>query len=349
MSIGIGFVGAGSHARHHMGEFARLPSTRLAGVYDIDAMRTAQAAQDFPPLIRYASLGTLLADPQVDAVVIATPAETHRTLVAAALAHGRHVLREKPMAHTANEAAAIADLAAAHPDCLLLVGHCERFNRAYVDAAKASADGHIGTPRFAWATRISPLHLNYPAWQLGALDTAVHDIDLLLWLVDDTPAEIAAQGVTASPALAVADHVTYQIRFAHGALAQGHVGWVPMTGGYPMRHNAHPQPFVAGSEGMLHVDLWQRPVAVHNSRCGDYFWPDDVLVGYGDYFTEVTSQAFAFLQAIKQGKPLPITPAAAYQAVRVTHAAHVSLTQRGGLPVKLEATPMPTSHVPRDH
>ncbi len=333
--IGLGFIGAGNHARHHIKEFSRLPQARLELVYDLAPERAAEAARDFPPL-RAASLEALLSAPEVAGVVIATPAETHRALVEAALAAGKPILLEKPMAHTPEEALAIAEAADAHPELTLLVGHCERFNRAYIDTKKAVDEGRVGTPRFAWASRLSPLHLNDPAWKLGTLDTAVHDIDILLWLIGDRPVAVSACGTTANPALSLPDHVAYQIRFAGGALAQGHIGWVPFSGGYPLRGNAHPRLFLAGTGGTVSLDLWQRPVAVFSQAEGDYFWPDDVLVGYGDYFTEVTAQDYAFLRALAEQTPLTITPREAYRAVQVAHAAFESLTRQGGAWVTLE-------------
>jgi predicted dehydrogenase len=334
--IPLGFLGAGNHARHHMKEFARLPQGRLTAVFDVDAARAEAAARDFPSLRAMASLDALLDHSGIEAVVIATPAETHAELVAAALAAGKHVLLEKPLAHTPEAALAIVTLAEAHPDRVVLIGHCERFNRAYMDVKKAVTEGKIGIPGFASASRLSPLHLNDPGWKLGTLDTAVHDIDLILWLIGSRPTAVAASGTTVNPSLAIADHVAYQIHFENGALAQGHIGWVPFSGGYPMQGNAHPRLFLAGSGGTISLDLWQRPVAVHSHGDGAYFWPDDVLTGYSDYFTEVSAQNFAFLQAISGGVQLPITPQEAYTALHVAYAAHESLTQRGGAPVHLK-------------
>lgn len=336
MTVQLGFVGAGNHARHHMKEFARFPQAYLAAIYDLDPTRAEKAAHDFPPLRVVPSLEALLDIPTLDAVIIATPAETHAALAEAALAAGKHLLLEKPLAHTSEAAATIVAAAEAHPDRIVLIGHCERFNRAYIDTKKAVDEGRIGRPGFASASRLSPLALNDPAWKLGTLDTAVHDIDLMLWLMDARPVAVSASGTRVNPALAIPDHVVYQIHFENGALAQGHIGWIPFSGGYPMRGNAHPRLFLAGAGGTISLDLWQRLVAVHSHEDGSYFWPDDVLVGYGDYFTEVSAQDYAFLQAIAVGASLPISPRAAYDALRVAHSAHLSLTERQGAPVSLE-------------
>lgn len=338
MEVGLGFIGVGNHGRHHLKVFSRLPNCRLVCVFDVDADRAQSVVSDFPSLWCAPSLEALLSDSEVNGVVIATPAETHRSLVESVLAAGRSVLLEKPMAHTPEDALAITQAAEAHPECVFMVGHCERFNRAYVDVRKAVEDGRVGVPRFIWASRLSPLHLNDPGWKLGVLDTAVHDIDVILWLMGDRPVSVAAQGTSANPDLAIHDQVSYQIEFEGRGLAQGHIGWIPFGESYPMRRNAHPRLFLAGTGGTISLDLWQRPVAVHSFEEGTYFWADDVLVGYGDYFTEITAQNYAFVFAVAESRPLPMRPREAYEAVQVAYAAYESLHRRDGGPVTLNVT-----------
>lgn len=325
MEIGLGFIGAGNHALHHLKEFSQLPGARPIAVFDVLPERAPAAAARHEGLQAVNSVEDLLSSAHVQAVVIATPAETHLELTRQALEAGKHVLLEKPMADTPEAAHAIAEAAAAHPDLVLLVGHGERFNKAYLDARKAIQEDHLGRPRFISASRISPLHLNNPDWKLGVLDTAIHDMDLMLWLMGSRPVAVAAQAVHVQPGMSIPDHATYQIRFENGALAQGHIGWVDFQGGYPMRDNAHPRLFMAGEHGTLQLDLWRRPVAVNNQKTGAYFWPDDVLVGYAEYHTQISAQNLAFLEAIACGKPLPITPAEASLAVAVAHAAYQCL------------------------
>ncbi|MCC6415277.1 MAG: Gfo/Idh/MocA family oxidoreductase [Opitutaceae bacterium] len=327
MTIGLGFIGVGNHGRHHLHEFSRLPGAAPRLVCDLNPAHVEAAQRDFPGTTA-ADAATLVASPAIDAVVICTPAESHRALVELALAHGRHVLVEKPLAHDPADARAIAALAAAHPDRVVMVGHCERFNRAYLDARRAVTDGEVGTPRFIAASRLSPLHLNNRAWRLGPLDTAVHDIDLILWLMGDRPVSVTARAAERATG-AGWDHVTYDIRFAGGALAQGHIGWVDFRNGYPLSQNAHPRLFLDGTGGSLTVNLWQRPVAVHNNQANRYFWPDEVVIGYGDYATVVTAADAAFLQAIAHGGPSPMPAADAATALAVAHAAWQSAREDG--------------------
>ena len=332
MTIGLGFIGVGNHGRHHLHEFSRLSGASLRQVCDLEPDHVAAAQRDFPELTA-TTAEALVSDSSIDAVVICTPAENHRALVELALAHGKHVLVEKPLAHEPGDARAIADLSAAHSDCIVMVGHCERFNRAYLDARRAVTDGEVGTPRFISASRLSPLHLNSREWRLGPLDTAVHDIDLMLWLMGDRPVSVTAHAAERS-AGAGWDHVSYDIRFEGGALAQGHIGWVDFGESYPLAQNAHPRLFLDGTGGTLNLNLWQRPVAVHNRSTDRYFWPDDVVIGYGDYPTIVTAADAAFLEAIATGGPSPMPAAEAAAALEVAHAAWQS-AQKDGLSVTL--------------
>ncbi len=327
MTIGLGFIGVGNHGRHHLHEFSRLSGATPRLVCDLNPAHVAAARRDFPN-IQAVDAATLVASPNIEAVVICTPAESHRALVELALTHGRHVLVEKPLAHNPADAHAIAALAAAHPDRIVMVGHCERFNRAYLDARRAVETGEVGTPRFIAASRLSPLHLNNREWQLGPLDTAVHDIDLILWLMGDRPVSVTARAAERTSGTGW-DHVTYDIRFANGALAQGHIGWVDFRDSYPLSQNAHPRLFLDGTSGSLTVNLWQRPVAVHNSQNNRYFWPDEVVIGYGDYPTVVTAADAAFLHAIATGAPSPMPATAAASALEVAHAAWQSAREDG--------------------
>lgn len=332
MTIGLGFIGVGNHGRHHLHEFSRLPGATLRLVCDINPEHVEAARRDFPQ-VAVSDAERLVADPTIDAVVICTPAESHRELAGMTLAHHKHVLIEKPLAADPADARAIADLAAAHPGQIIMVGHCERFDRAYLDARRAVTDGEVGTPRFIAASRLSPLHLNQREWRLGPLDTAVHDIDLILWLMGDRPVEVAARAAERRKDGGW-DHVTYDIRFADGGLAQGHIGWVDFGSSYPLRQNAHPRLFLDGTGGSLSLDLWHRPVAVHNRSNDRYFWPDDVIIGYGDYPTVVTAADEAFLKAIVNGGPSPMPASEAAAALEVAHAAWRS-ARDGGRPVHL--------------
>jgi predicted dehydrogenase len=336
MTVGLGFIGAGQHALHLLREFSRLPEAAPLRITDPLEDRMRGAIEAFPGLEGAPSVEGLLSDPAVEAVVVATPAETHLSLARQVLESGRHLLLEKPMADSPAAARELVRLAAKSPGLVFMVAHGERFNKAYLDARRAIDEGHIGEPRFAAASRLSPLHLNNAEWKLGVMDTAVHDMDVMAWLLGDTPVEVTAQAVRVRPGFPIPDHATYQIRFERGGLAQGHIGWIDFRGGYPMDGNAHPRLLVVGTTGTIQLDLWQRPVAVYSEQRKRYFWADSVLVGYGDYPTQITEQNAAFLRAVRHpGRfPLPISPAEAARAVELAHAAATAIGE--GRPVSLK-------------
>src|SRR5262249_22011182 len=143
---------------------------RVAGVYDRDPGRTAAHAAR-AGVRAYWSSEELLADPAADAVLLATPASAHRDGVAAALAAGKHVFVEKPLADTVADARAIAAASAGHPGLVVQVGFCERFNLQYIEAKRAVPQ--LGRIRAVQSSRVAPLGLSDPAWGLGPLDTAV--------------------------------------------------------------------------------------------------------------------------------------------------------------------------------
>src|SRR5579864_531574 len=110
----FGFIGAGNHARLHLRQFAQLPDVTLGAIFDTDIQRSRSVAAQFPSLRAASGLGEILEDASIGAVVIATPAETHRQLAVAALAAGKHVLLEKPLAHTPEDGLKIVEAAEAH-------------------------------------------------------------------------------------------------------------------------------------------------------------------------------------------------------------------------------------------
>ncbi|MEN1679423.1 MAG: Gfo/Idh/MocA family oxidoreductase [Planctomycetota bacterium] len=148
---------------------------------------------------------------QVDAVVIATPTFTHGAIGADLLAHGKHCLIEKPLAATKDEADSLVELADEN-GVVLQVGHVERFNPAMKLAEEA-----IREPKFITATRMSGY--TFRSTDIGAvLDMMIHDIDLVLGLVDSP-----VTGVTATGLSVLGDHedmATAQLTFASGCIAQ---------------------------------------------------------------------------------------------------------------------------------
>ena len=111
--VGIGVVGIGGWASTvHLPAYQNHPCARLVGVYDVDGASAEQAARRFGAEAAFSDYGAMLARDDIEAIDIITPNVTHVSLALAAIAAGKHVICEKPMAMNADEAQQMADAAA---------------------------------------------------------------------------------------------------------------------------------------------------------------------------------------------------------------------------------------------
>ena len=203
----VGVVGVGHLGSRHAQIYASMPGARLAAVCDIDPQRArgiaralhAQALTDYRDL-----LGS------VDAVSLAVPTSLHASIGLALLAHGIHVLVEKPIATTLAQADALIRMAS-RKRVVLQIGHVERFN-----AAIRAAMRYLTHPRFIEVHRLSP----YPFRGTDVsviLDVMIHDLDLLLLLVGSRVVRIEAVGV---PVLSKSEDIANaRVAFASGCIA----------------------------------------------------------------------------------------------------------------------------------
>jgi predicted dehydrogenase len=202
----IGIAGAGHFGRYHALKVAASARATLVGVFDPDTERAKTVGweagapgMEFAPMLA-----------AVDALIVAAPAEAHHALAATALRAGKHVLVEKPIAATLDQADDLASLAEAGK-LVLQVGHQERFSAAY-----QALEGRVGAPLYVEATRIAPFKPRGTDVSV-ILDLMIHDLDLVLALVDSPIESVDAVGAAvASPHEDIANA---RIRFASGAVA----------------------------------------------------------------------------------------------------------------------------------
>ncbi|GDY03998.1 UDP-N-acetylglucosamine 3-dehydrogenase [Phycisphaerae bacterium] len=183
-----GVVGAGRMGRHHIRLGTQIQGIELVGVVDPDESRRNEMKQTYGGE-GFANVNQLIAH-GVDCVVIATPTIHHRAAAEALLAKGVHCLIEKPLAPSVVEARAIAD-AAAKSGATLQVGHVVRYDPVMVAIRKLNLD----MPRFIEIDRISPM--TFRSVDVGVvLDMMIHDLDLLLMLLEREPSEVHASAVS---------------------------------------------------------------------------------------------------------------------------------------------------------
>lgn len=202
----VGIAGAGHFGRYHALKVAASTRARLTGIYDPDLERAKTVGWEAgAQAMAYEDL--LAAS---DAMIVAAPAEAHYTLAAQALRAGKHVLVEKPIAATLAQADELGALAKER-GLVLQVGHLERFSAAYQAMA-----GKIGAPLYIEATRIAPFKPRGTDVSV-ILDLMIHDLDLVLALVDSEIESVDAVG--APVASAHEDIANARLRFRNGAVA----------------------------------------------------------------------------------------------------------------------------------
>jgi predicted dehydrogenase len=206
LTIRIGVVGAGALGFHHERLLRSQPGATLVGFHDASAERAGQVTKELG-VQAFSSVRALL--DAVDAAVIVVPTKAHYDVATEALERGIHLLIEKPIAATLDQADAIVRLAA-DKRALVQVGHVERFNRAV-----RAAMPYLDAPRFVESERLAPFNPRGTDVAV-VLDLMIHDIDLVHALVRDRVADVRAVGVGV---LTNVDMTNAWLQFQSGAVA----------------------------------------------------------------------------------------------------------------------------------
>ncbi|MGC1748099.1 MAG: Gfo/Idh/MocA family oxidoreductase [Pseudolabrys sp.] len=213
----VGVVGVGVMGSNHARVFVGLPGTELVGVADPDRKQAEFVARTLG-CAAVTNVEELL-DREVDAITIAAPTHLHRDIALTCIAHGVHVMVEKPIASSVDEGREITG-AARRAGVTLMVGHVERFNPA-VEAIKGAIRGEDILS--IAITRVGPFPPRMS--NVGVvIDLAVHDIDLIGWFTDSEIVEVQPQ---LSSAVAEREDIALlQFRTASGVLAQINTNWL---------------------------------------------------------------------------------------------------------------------------
>jgi predicted dehydrogenase len=216
----LGVVGLGYWGPNLARNFDRLPNAELAWICDTSEEAVARWAPVFPDARTGADLEELLADPSLDAVVVATPVSTHAELALQVLEAGKHCFVEKPLAQSAADAEQVLEAAG---DRVLMVGHLLEYHPG-VDRLKELIDsGDLGDIRYVYSNRLNlgVLRTSESAlWSLGA-----HDVSVMLRLAGEEPLECRAVGESYMHE-GVEDVVFAYLRFPSGLAAHMHLSWL---------------------------------------------------------------------------------------------------------------------------
>jgi len=213
-------VGCGYWGPNLLRSFAAVPGARVKTLCDLRPGRLEWARANFPGLRTTTDLDAVLGDPEVDAVVVATEPVTHRALGRAALAAGKHLFMEKPLAQTTEGARDLARLARAKRRTLG-VGHVYLYHPGVRALKAALTPRRLGRVRYLDLARVNP---GPPAPKHSVIwDLAPHEASLAVDLAGAAPAAVRATGLRWG--LKVFEAAFIEARFRNGVVARVHASW----------------------------------------------------------------------------------------------------------------------------
>ncbi len=304
--LNIGLIGVGRIGKVHAEHLAyRIPRARLAAVSDVNLEAAAALGAKLGVGRVEADHRALLADPALDAVVICSPTDLHAPMIEASAAAGKHIFCEKPVARTLGEIDRALD-AVARAGVKLQIGFNRRFDANFARVRRAISSGEIGEPHLLHIVSRDPgpPPIEYVRVSGGMfLDMTIHDFDMARFLIGEEVEEVFAAGaVRVDPAIGAAgdlDTALVTLKFAGGALGvidnsrravygyDQRVEVLGSAGGAAVANN-HPNTAVISDAASVHRDL---PLNFFMDRYLDSF------------LTEMA----AFVDAVLDGAPIPVT------------------------------------------
>ncbi|MCZ8140629.1 MAG: Gfo/Idh/MocA family oxidoreductase [Acetobacteraceae bacterium] len=296
----LGILGVGHFGRFHALKAAANPAIHLIGLHDASADRAAQIAAE----VKAPALSPEAVIAAAEAVIIAAPTRFHYALAEQALAAGRHVFIEKPIAASLDEADRLIALAA-RQGRVLQVGHIERFSAAFRTVMAAPSGGRALSFEAVRAAPFRPRSLDVSV----VLDLMIHDLDLVMELAGGEPEAVEAVG-----AAIASDHPDFavaRLRFPGGRAASITASRVSIAMERRLR--------VLGTEGEMAVDFLTRSLAVLRRGGAE---PVETMPGHGvdratwkDHDSLEAEQA-AFIAACQGRGPVVVNGAAGRRALK---------------------------------
>ena len=293
--VGVGYLG-----KFHAQKYARMPGCELVAVVDSreDVARAVaeplgcRALTDYRPLLE-----------QVDAVSIVVPTQAHHAVCREFLQAGVHVLVEKPMTTTLEQADELITLAD-RKGAVLAVGHLERFNPAALALEPVLSD-----PRFIDSSRLAPFKPRATDVSV-LLDLMIHDVDLILSLVDSEVDSVDCSG--ARVLTNDIDIANARIRFANGCVANVTASRVSSKSERKMR--------VFQSQACHSLDFQARTLTTYRGATDPLVAPENAIERQAQSFGEADplySEIADFVESVRQHRHPKVTGRAGRRALEV--------------------------------
>jgi predicted dehydrogenase len=334
-------VGLGYWGPNLLRALFELEDVDVRYICDVDPGRLERYSRRYPSARATRDYDNVLADPTVDAVVIATPVFTHFELASRALNAGKHVFVEKPMASSSAEAGELIDLAD-QMDRALMCGHTFLYSPAVRAVKDLLRSGDLGEIYFISSSRVNlGLHQRDVSvvWDLGP-----HDFSILLYWMDEVPDWVGAVGRD-SIVKGIPDVAFIDLGFPSGALAHIELSWLAPS---KLRRTV-----IVGSQKMVvYDDSSSEPVRVFDSGVtyedpetfGQYqlsYRTGDILSPKLETTEPIITELTDFVRGVRIGRAPAGNPALARNVVRLIEAAECSIEERG-VPTQVESPVAPT-------
>ncbi len=220
--IRVGVIGYGYWGPNLVRNFMAAPGSAVAAVCDLREERLAPLRKLYSGVKTVTNCVDLINDPEIDAVVIATPVSTHFELAMAALKAGKHVLVEKPLAAKSDEARKLVDEAATRK-LVMLVDHTFVYTDAVRRIRELISSGELGEIYYYDAVRVN---LGLFQHNVNVIwDLAIHDLSIMDYVLPSKPVAVSATGISHVPGQP--ENVAYiTLFFASAQIAHVHVNWL---------------------------------------------------------------------------------------------------------------------------
>jgi predicted dehydrogenase len=321
----VGVIGAGAIAELcHLDGYARQADVEIAALADIDAGRLAEMAGKFKVGATYLDWRELVARPDLDAVSICTPNYLHAEMAVAAAEAGKHVLCEKPMAVTLDEAERIK-AGAERAGVKLMVGFTHRYIAHNQKGKELLEAGVIGRPlvvrcRFAhdgpynsWSAKTDWFFNRKQAGGGALLDMGIHAIDLMRYFCGDIVSVSGTVG-NVKKQISVEDFALGTYAFKSGAIGYMEVGWSSLDGILGLE--------IYGTEGSLIID-YTTPLKVYTEKgtgVGPKGWIQPSGASGGGWSAEMAH----FVECLREDKAPETGAAEGIEALRIALATYES-------------------------
>jgi inositol 2-dehydrogenase len=330
----VGVVGVGRLGKVYVRDLAgRIPETTVVAVADIDRGLADQIAEQFDVPKAYGSADELIADRDVDAVVVVSPTHSHREIVVAAARSKKPTFCEKPPALSLAECAEMAG-AVKESGTFFQMGFMRRFDPGYAAAKDKIAQGEIGRPLVFKSTSRDPFRpsLEYanPASSGGIMvDMGIHDFDLARWFMGDVETVSAVGGVLAYPEMATIGDIDNAIVTL--VFADGRLGAIDLTRNGVYGYDISTE--LLGDAGTVRVGYLRETPIVTMTK-------NNIAHDTVPYFMERFERAYAlqlqnFAQNVLQDRAPAIVISDGVEALRIALAATAAC--RTGQPVRVDS------------